>query len=413
MKDTQPSSSASRDWNEVLSYESAYINENRSENDPRTEITGLALSGGGIRSASFALGVIQALQKYNCLESFRYLSTVSGGGYMGVALSWLRKKYPSDWGRHLRSKGTRRFREDFFNGIGTSSKIQNNGVWLDFIRQHSNYLQPPDIGVMSLVGVAVRSFLLSVAVYVGLVAIILAPLHRFEAFPNHDTADSLEWCFQFEFFGFGFTPHIIFDVWGLVAMLVGCLLLVYILFSIGTFAISLESKGELVGLAMIVAISAFMVFIGLRPDALGTQSASERITSAILAAGILCLYKSSAVLFKRVTAGIESEAAGDPALYHLRLKLQKGSGWLLIAIMTLMVVAILPEIDDLLDDKGPIALAVLMGSAATAYRFFMVGRRVVPRPVFTQVAIVLVFALTVISAAVVAYLVAKPTSPRF
>ena len=44
---------------------------------------GLALSGGGIRSATISLGVLQALARRGRLESFDYLSTVSGGGYTG------------------------------------------------------------------------------------------------------------------------------------------------------------------------------------------------------------------------------------------------------------------------------------------------------------------------------------------
>ncbi len=50
-------------------------------------ISGLALSGGGIRSATFSLGVIQVLQKQGYLEAFDYLSTVSGGGYLGAYLT--------------------------------------------------------------------------------------------------------------------------------------------------------------------------------------------------------------------------------------------------------------------------------------------------------------------------------------
>ena len=46
----------------------------------------LCLSGGGIRSATFALGVLQGLAQRGSLERFDYLSTVSGGGYIG---SWL------------------------------------------------------------------------------------------------------------------------------------------------------------------------------------------------------------------------------------------------------------------------------------------------------------------------------------
>jgi hypothetical protein len=44
---------------------------------------GLALSGGGIRSATISLGMLQALARAGRLERFDYLSTVSGGGYTG------------------------------------------------------------------------------------------------------------------------------------------------------------------------------------------------------------------------------------------------------------------------------------------------------------------------------------------
>ena len=48
---------------------------------------GLALSGGGIRSATFNLGVLQVFAKRGLLKWFDYLSTVSGGGYIGSNLS--------------------------------------------------------------------------------------------------------------------------------------------------------------------------------------------------------------------------------------------------------------------------------------------------------------------------------------
>ena len=44
---------------------------------------GLALSGGGIRSATFNLGILQGLFDLNVLPFVDYLSTVSGGGYIG------------------------------------------------------------------------------------------------------------------------------------------------------------------------------------------------------------------------------------------------------------------------------------------------------------------------------------------
>jgi predicted acylesterase/phospholipase RssA len=48
-----------------------------------TGLIGLALSGGGIRSATFSLGVLQGLREHGLLESIDYLSTVSGGGFTG------------------------------------------------------------------------------------------------------------------------------------------------------------------------------------------------------------------------------------------------------------------------------------------------------------------------------------------
>jgi hypothetical protein len=50
-------------------------------------LTGLALSGGGVRSAAFSLGVLQGLHTKNVIDGMDYLSTVSGGGYIGTAMS--------------------------------------------------------------------------------------------------------------------------------------------------------------------------------------------------------------------------------------------------------------------------------------------------------------------------------------
>jgi len=51
------------------------------------DLVGLAVSGGGIRSATFALGVIQGLVRRGMLKHVDLLSTVSGGGYLGAFLS--------------------------------------------------------------------------------------------------------------------------------------------------------------------------------------------------------------------------------------------------------------------------------------------------------------------------------------
>lgn len=61
---------------------------------------GICLSGGGIRSASFGLGVLQALQvpgpgeAASIYETADYLATVSGGGYTGTATQILAHQHP-------------------------------------------------------------------------------------------------------------------------------------------------------------------------------------------------------------------------------------------------------------------------------------------------------------------------------
>lgn len=79
--------------------------------DHEPDLVGLAISGGGIRSATIGLGILQHLQQLDLLRHVDFLSTVSGGGYIG---SWLvgnvhRNRYwltePTDWSpsiRHLR-----------------------------------------------------------------------------------------------------------------------------------------------------------------------------------------------------------------------------------------------------------------------------------------------------------------------
>lgn len=51
------------------------------------DTVGLALSGGGIRSAAFCLGAMQAMAKHKLMQHIDYMSTVSGGGYIGLSAS--------------------------------------------------------------------------------------------------------------------------------------------------------------------------------------------------------------------------------------------------------------------------------------------------------------------------------------
>jgi predicted acylesterase/phospholipase RssA len=94
---------------------------------------GLALSGGGIRSATFCLGVLQSLAKKGRLGAFDYLSTVSGGGYIGSWLSaWIHRSDLQTVQRELART----------TGAGEPAEV----TWL---RRYSNYLAPR-LGLFSL-----------------------------------------------------------------------------------------------------------------------------------------------------------------------------------------------------------------------------------------------------------------------
>ena len=71
-----------------------FLLENTRQNAPTEEadgenLIGIALSGGGIRSATFCMGVLQGLAQRKVLPLVDYLSTVSGGGYIGSCISSL------------------------------------------------------------------------------------------------------------------------------------------------------------------------------------------------------------------------------------------------------------------------------------------------------------------------------------
>ncbi|MGI9471313.1 MAG: patatin-like phospholipase family protein, partial [Rubripirellula sp.] len=70
------------------------------ERDP--DLSGIALSGGGIRAAAFSLGFVQSMYSAGRLKAFDYLSTVSGGGYAGglISSTIARQNSRIDWERN-------------------------------------------------------------------------------------------------------------------------------------------------------------------------------------------------------------------------------------------------------------------------------------------------------------------------
>ena len=119
----------------------------------------LAFSGGGIRSATFNLGILQGLAEKKLIGKFDYLSTVSGGGYIG---SWL-----TAWIKRNESV------VKVSNRLCTTISPDPAGAELKpikWLRMYSNYFSP-DSSIMSVdswtVGITVRrQFLLRIMVNV-------------------------------------------------------------------------------------------------------------------------------------------------------------------------------------------------------------------------------------------------------
>ena len=115
------------------------------------DVIGLALSGGGIRSATFNLGLLQGLHRTGLLRLFDYLATVSGGGYVGSFWSeWLvRQKEEADttpWlGGWPRPNMTSLREEQFFPTRSDAGNRPNSLIDTDqerHLREFSSFLAP-------------------------------------------------------------------------------------------------------------------------------------------------------------------------------------------------------------------------------------------------------------------------------
>ena len=91
---------------------------------PSEDSAGLGLSGGGIRSAIFNLGLLQSLELHGVMSRLDYLSTVSGGGYIGACRTWLKSLSPNE------------------SPFGTSRRDYKGraGEVLAWLRSHGKYL---------------------------------------------------------------------------------------------------------------------------------------------------------------------------------------------------------------------------------------------------------------------------------
>ncbi len=165
-------------------------------------LVGLSFSGGGIRSATFNLGVLQGLARLGLLRRFDYLSVNSGGGYIGGWLTaWIRRRglarveselapdacrsEEEGSGKVAGAEGSAASRVDHETGPGESrGKVQEGqdveAGTIRFLRMFSNYLTPR-VGAFSadtwtVVTTYMRNLLLNLSVLVfALGALLLLP----------------------------------------------------------------------------------------------------------------------------------------------------------------------------------------------------------------------------------------------
>lgn len=139
----------------------------------------LCFSGGGIRSATFNLGVIQALSKLHLLDKFQYLSTVSGGGYIGGWLTaWIHRARTSDSAQPVDPQSVLSR-----SGTPTAAHTGVEPPPVEWLREYSNYLTPK-LGLFSadswtMISTALRNLLLTWSVLIPLIiaSFMLPRLH--------------------------------------------------------------------------------------------------------------------------------------------------------------------------------------------------------------------------------------------
>lgn len=131
-----------------------------------SEATALCLSGGGIRSATVALGFLQACDSQALLKKFDYLFTVSGGGYIGGWLTALIHRV------NAHDNPVVGIDED----LGALNAKEPGAAAIANLRRYSNYLTP-SLGLFSgdslaLVAIYLRNLLLNGSILLSLLAAV-------------------------------------------------------------------------------------------------------------------------------------------------------------------------------------------------------------------------------------------------
>src|SRR5262249_19029131 len=128
---------------------------------------GFGLSGGGIRSATFCLGLFQSLAEASLLRKIDFVSTVSGGGYFG---SFLGRLFTREWVNNVYDV------ESAIQGKSLPTTRAENRGWANrmfrWLRDNGRYLAPRGSGDLILLGaILLRNW---IAVQVVMITSVLA-----------------------------------------------------------------------------------------------------------------------------------------------------------------------------------------------------------------------------------------------
>ena len=149
---------------------------NRGDGEPADSLNpefGVAFSGGGVRSATFCLGVIQALASLGLLGRVGYISSVSGGSYINSWLaSWIRNCGFAKVNDYLADTADKNDQQSRFNHLSPVSHL----------RRYSSYLTPQRGFLSSDVWTAIAAYVLRLIpnlLFVGLAAFLLVTIPYF------------------------------------------------------------------------------------------------------------------------------------------------------------------------------------------------------------------------------------------
>jgi hypothetical protein len=155
---------------------------------PEAAQTGLAFSGGGVRSATFCLGIMQGLSKVSrarsdkravaadpLLARFGFLSTVSGGGYFGGFLTQLFQRRPIRDAADVEAVLADDVSATSANAAGVDAPTSAYGHYvMHWLRENGRYLAPSGSGDYLLaLATVVRNWLSLQMVYATLALIFL------------------------------------------------------------------------------------------------------------------------------------------------------------------------------------------------------------------------------------------------